>query len=541
MPSGMGIPARLALAGLAVLLLAGDGVAQRLPRQPRTPDSGRGIFGSPDAPSTTPSTPSTPTAPKTPEPGVPPPGVPTVRIGALLPLTGAAAWFGKEMRQAMELAIADLNRPPGSPAGDAPTPAAGGAQETPAADAPSAPASAGPKAGAETSKPAGSEAAKAPAARTPAADAPKAAPPATPKAAASDAPKTAGEGGKALPGEAGRTPDGQPPKAPEPPREAELPIVDAHLVLDAADVHALDVKQATSELARLAAARVPVVFTASATPTVAVHALAATHDVLLIHQGMPTGRLPVQSRTLLQARPSLAGRTGALLAHARERGIRRLAVIAAGDDPGKAVRAELSARWRDGGASLVLAESFGPDAPDLAARLRQLVRLAPDGVLLGFRGAELGEMAAAVRRAGYRGPLLALDDDRGALLAAGGALDDAAILTDAFVPEPDSRAARFAAAYTARFGSAPSRYAANAYDAVVVVAEGLRAARSQGHELPGGRQLREALLAQRGFPSLYGGRLVLRDDGTLARPFALFTVERGALTFVRYVAPPAPG
>src|SRR5206468_11745589 len=40
---------------------------------------------------------------------------PTLRIGALLPLSGASAWYGKEMRQGMELAVAEL-----TPAGKTP-------------------------------------------------------------------------------------------------------------------------------------------------------------------------------------------------------------------------------------------------------------------------------------------------------------------------------------------------------------------------------------------------------------------------------------
>ena len=51
------------------------------------------------------------TPPATPPPAEKKPTLPTVRLGAILPLSGAAAWFGKEMRQGMELAMGELNRP----------------------------------------------------------------------------------------------------------------------------------------------------------------------------------------------------------------------------------------------------------------------------------------------------------------------------------------------------------------------------------------------------------------------------------------------
>jgi len=52
-----------------------------------------------------------------------------------------------------------------------------------------------------------------------------------------------------------------------------------------------------------------------------------------------------------------------------------------------------------------------------------------------------------------------------------------------------------------------------------------------------GSRLRDVLVTGRRFPSLYAGELVVRDDGTIARPLALFRVEREGLTFQTYVAP----
>jgi hypothetical protein len=43
------------------------------------------------------------------------------------------------------------------------------------------------------------------------------------------------------------------------------------------------------------------------------------------------------------------------------------------------------------------------------------------------------------------------------------------------------------------------------------------------------------LVAGRRFPSLYAGDLVVRDDGGLARPLALFRAEGDRLVFETYV------
>ncbi|PYM54438.1 MAG: hypothetical protein DMD79_24620, partial [Candidatus Rokuibacteriota bacterium] len=87
--------ATTAFAGLVIVLVAGgSGLAQIRPRA-------------------VPSSPSSKPAP----PGPAPAGDagPTLRIGALLPLSGASGWYGKEMRQGMELAVAEL-----TPAGKSP-------------------------------------------------------------------------------------------------------------------------------------------------------------------------------------------------------------------------------------------------------------------------------------------------------------------------------------------------------------------------------------------------------------------------------------
>src|SRR5206468_5662752 len=272
---------------------------------------------------------------------------------------------------------------------------------------------------------------------------------------------------------------------------AEINAADADsprlsVIVEVLDVRPLDVKDAADDFARLTAAGARVVFTASPTPTLAIFPRAAARDTLVVHQGLPSERFPSTSQTLLQVRPSAAARAEALAAYAWERGIRRLALLAAGDEVGKRTRAALAAAWQARGATLVHEESLSLDAPDLRRRLTHLARLAPEAVCLAFRGENLGDLARRVREAGYTGLLLGPDDDRAALLAAGPSLSDSVLLADALVPEPDSRGARFAKAYEAKVGRSPSRFAANAYDTVSILADAARQILQDGHGLPGG-------------------------------------------------------
>lgn len=426
------------LIGLALLLASSTGTAQLFR------GSGRGSKGSPAKPTTS----ETGKDEKKPQE--------TVRIGALLPLSGVSEWYGKEMRQGIELAIAELNRQ---------------RRAIPPADDPDA-----------------------------------------------------------FPGEEQKATD-----AAQRANAEGLPSPGVQLVLEALDVPPLNAKQATDHFARLAAAQPPVVFTASATPTLAIYPSSASRDVLLVHQGVVSGRFPAQSRTLLHTRPSLASRIDRLAAYAWVRGLRRLALLAAGDEFGKTVRARLPERWRDVGGVVVHVESVSLDAPDLRSRLRQLGRLQPDAVVLAFRGPDLGDLAARLREAGYTGLLLGADDDPSALLAAGPALDNAVVLAEAFVPEPRTLGERFATAYKTKFGRPPSHFAANAYEAIAIIADGIRLAREEGRGTPGGTRLFETLRVQRVFPSVYGGEVRLRGDGTLERRMGLFRVDGGELVFTHYI------
>jgi ABC-type branched-subunit amino acid transport system substrate-binding protein len=431
-----------------------------------------------EAPAQLPPRPATPTGP-------------TLRVGALLPLTGPGAWFGAEIKQGLELAVAELD----------PAPRRGLS-------------TVGGGAGSETSTPTAAEGESKTGTETP-------------PVPAEPAGEAAGAAGSSETKKAQSRPPAEPVEPADRPRTVAL-------VVQALDVQPLDVRSAEAEFTRLLGSGVTAILTASPTPTLAIYPLAAARDILVLHAGVATERFPATSRVLFQLRPSAAARADLLGAHAWVRGIRRLAVLAGGDAFGRATRAATAARWRQQGGHLVHEESLSLDASDLRPRLRAVVRDAPEAVVLGFQGAALGEAARALRDAGYAGQLLATDDDRVARLAGGRALDGALILADAFVPVPGTRGARFARAYEAKHGQPPSRFAASAYEAATLLAEAAQRSLRAGRGVSGTR-LRDVLTTGGPFPSLYAGELVVRDDGTVARPLALFRADGDGLAFETYV------
>jgi ABC-type branched-subunit amino acid transport system substrate-binding protein len=407
----------------------------------------------------------------------------------LLPLTGPGAWFGAEIKQGIELTLAELDPSPRTTrsAGqrgtlDPSTPPAGDARDK---DDPGA-----------------------------------------------TVPETADETGAGpAPLASTKRRSGPPPEPIEPPDRPRT----VSITFQALDVQPTDLKAAETGVNRLLTAGVAAVVTASPTPTLAVYPIAAARDALVLHAGLPTDRFPAVSRMLFQVRPSLAVRADVLAAHAWERSIRRLGLLAGGDGFGRVIRTTFAARWRQLGGHLVHEESLSLDASDRRSRLRAVARAAPEAVVLGFQGAALGEAATALRDAGYAGRLFAVDDDRAALLVGGRSLDGTMVLTDAFVPVPGTRGARFARSYEARHEHPPSRFAATAYEAASLLVEAARLT-TRGGGSPTGTRLREALVAGQRFPSLYAGDVLVRDDGTIRRPLTLFRVEGERLSFESYIA-----
>ena len=464
------------------------------------------------------------------------PGLPVFRIGALLPLTGPSAWYGEQMKRGLDLALADQNPPPPrrgrslavAPRGD------------------DARAGTGTRSGAEPARPGReddqtAESAEEPRDATPTSpDGSRRAPsrperlPATETARSGDEKPATGNAARA----GGPAPDGArhgrdgPSKAapPGPPRTVRF-------ALEVVDVQPLNVKAAAEALARVVASGATVVFTASATPTLAVLPVAGPQGVLVVHQGRPEALMDAERRLVLHTRAPVARRAETLVAYAWERGARRLGLLAAGDEAGKAVRATVAARWRERGGALLVEESLSLDFPDLDARLSRAARARPEAMVLGFQGPDLGDVARRLRQAGYDGVLLALEDDPAVFLAAGPDVTDWLLLSDAFHPVPGTRGERFAQAYEAKYSQPPSRFAANAYEAVSMLAEAVRAVLRERGALPGGARLREQLAAQPAYPSLRDGPVVVRDDGVLDRPLALLAVHRGRAAFVRHVMP----
>ncbi len=182
------------------------------------------------------------------------------------------------------------------------------------------------------------------------------------------------------------------------------------------------------------------------------------------------------------------------LHHAIAGGVKSIALLYANDDAfSKSGFEVMKAAVDAAGLKTVAVESFASKDTDFSAQLTKIKGLAPDavgisalvepiaGVLLQARQLGFGKDVVFIGGNGANSPRLGE--------IAGAAADGLIVASPWFLGKPDPANQRFVAAFTARFARPPDQFAAQAYDAMFIMAAAIDRA---GAADPA--KLREALL-----------------------------------------------
>ncbi|MBI4610077.1 MAG: ABC transporter substrate-binding protein [Candidatus Rokubacteria bacterium] len=282
--------------------------------------------------------------------------------------------------------------------------------------------------------------------------------------------------------------------------------------------------------------KVPFILTSYSAPTLAAYPIAAEHKVLMLNGG---GWSPdLVGKAYLVNNRMVGSYLGQVITeHAfRNRGARKLAMIYRNDPSGITVRDQVRPVWEKLGGSIVAMEVHELGATDYTAQLAKIKAARPDVVATWSYGKDLGFIIKQAKDIGITVPLVGIDWTPDGQAVAGGAMEGYEYASDYL--DLDSKAewtARFIQDYRKKHGEPPDFYAANYYEGVYVLAELIREIKQKGRDPRSGVQLREALLAKRKFPSVYGGSITFNDDGTSAKPVAIFEVKGGKPTVKRLV------
>jgi branched-chain amino acid transport system substrate-binding protein len=217
---------------------------------------------------------------------------------------------------------------------------------------------------------------------------------------------------------------------------------------------------------------------------------------------------------------------------AAARGYRRVVIHYVRTDYGRALANAFEARAAERGLTVLARQSYGPqqsvDGNDFESLLLDWKRLEPDAIFLASEVPLAGQLIAAIRRAGITAAILGDDAmSSPALITLGGAAAEGTTVPSAFsADEPTPEAQRFRTAFRQRYGAEPDAASALGYDALSVLAEGMRRAPQ-----PTPDAIARSLHGLRGWRGVTGPFTFDVNGDLVGREVAQLVVRRGRFAY----------
>ncbi|HLJ65069.1 MAG TPA: ABC transporter substrate-binding protein [Stellaceae bacterium] len=290
-------------------------------------------------------------------------------------------------------------------------------------------------------------------------------------------------------------------------------------------------QEAVTGMNRLLLSDVQAVLTSFSGPTIAIAPLADQHHILLMNGGAVSAKLVGLSPYLFHNRSLATDLSRIALTYAKESGAKKLAELQWQNDVGDSIAHTAEPLWKSFGGEVVATEAVPQGAINMDTSVAKLRAANPDLVALWMFTPEVGLALKRLRDFGMTQPVIGVEFTENDAKIAGKAADGYHFATDYFQASPDNPwSQRFAELYQKRYGTAPDFYAANYYEGVYVIAALIRRTHRWN-----GDALREALLQNPHFDSIYGGQMTFGANGVAQKRTALFTVENGQRKFVQFL------
>jgi branched-chain amino acid transport system substrate-binding protein len=280
---------------------------------------------------------------------------------------------------------------------------------------------------------------------------------------------------------------------------------------------------------------VQALLTSFSAPTIAVAPIADQQHVLMLNGGAVSAKLVGLTPYLFNTRSLATDLSRIAIAYAHEIGAKKLAQLQWQNDVGDNVVKLADPLWTSLGGNVVATEAVAQGTTSMDTQIDKIRAANPDVIALWMFTPEAGLALKRIRDFGLKQPIIGIEYTENDATIAGPAADGYHFANDYFLPSDDNPwSKQFAADYKKRYGADPDFYAANYYENTYVIAECIRRARAKGGDYWNGAKLRDALLANPRFASVYGGDMVFQPNGVALKRTALFTVEGGKRKFVKF-------
>ena len=282
--------------------------------------------------------------------------------------------------------------------------------------------------------------------------------------------------------------------------------------------------------------QVQAVLTSFSAPTIAVAPIIDQQHIFMMNGGGVSPQLVGLSKYLFHNRSLSSDLSRIAVTYAKELGAKKMAQMQWQNDVGDNIVKIIDPLWKGMGGSIVATEAVAQGATNMDTQVAKVRAANPDVIGLWMFTPEVGLALKRIRDFGMKQPIIGVEFTENDAKIAGPAAEGYHFANDYFAPSDDNPwSKQFAADYKKKYGGDPDFYAANYYEAVYVVAECIKRARAKRGDYWNGDRLREALLENPKFDSVYGGQMVFQPNGVALKRTALFTVEDGKRKFVKFM------
>lgn len=202
-------------------------------------------------------------------------------------------------------------------------------------------------------------------------------------------------------------------------------------------------------------------------------------------------------------------------------------------DHSTTVRKSFKKRFEELGGKVVIEQSYSGGDKDFLAQLTAIQNSGADCLVIPGYYTDAGSVLKQAQSLGLKLDAFGTDSwDSADLVRVAGNAAEGAVFTDAFSAEdPDPVVQAFVEKYKKKYGDNPVSFTANAYDALMLLADAIKRAGSTNP-----RAIRDALAATRDFPGV-SGKITFDQNRDPSKSLVLLRVQDGKFRFVRREIP----
>jgi branched-chain amino acid transport system substrate-binding protein len=286
---------------------------------------------------------------------------------------------------------------------------------------------------------------------------------------------------------------------------------------------------ATSAVQKILAVNKPVAIIGAicSSPTLAIAPIAERDKVVLISPGSTSPQITNAGDYIFRTIPSDALRGKVFAQYVFSQGHKRVSILYINNDGGLGNQQSFSEHFRALGGTITSVDAYPADTQDLRAQLTKIKQHDSDAVLVVSYPGDTPLVLRQAYELGLHKPLFfqteALDDPA-VLARAGKSANGATYILTAL---PDGPATQdFAKKYKSRYNREPELYAAEAYDALMLVYQCL----SKG-SVPSSDALKAALYKIQNYAGA-SGTISFDLNGDVIKPMSVKRIENGTATVV---------